>query len=212
MIPGARYKGRQYKRRFDHDEARRLHALDPKEFSAWKLAKKFGVSYQAIRRVIDPEFAVVFDARAQRALYVPCVKCGRPCSKHMQRHVAERGHYCIKCAGKENRTRFREDSAGNIVEVRCTTCKRWLPVGEFPSARGESENLRRECRECDTKARQSYRERHKEPCVACGTPALPPREKGATRLNVARCRPCYYRALRDPDWWNTIMEAHGAVR
>lgn len=46
-------RNRVYERAFDHDEARQLREADPKTWTHKALAAHFGVSTQAVKRVLD---------------------------------------------------------------------------------------------------------------------------------------------------------------
>ena len=83
--------------------------------------------------------------------------------------------------------------------LECVICKRWLPDSEFAHhPRNKARRFHhRQCRECGTKARQDYRERHKIPCEKCGKPRLPHSEKRRKGVrDSGLCLACYRETLR----------------
>lgn len=189
-------RNRVYKRKFDHDEARRLYAEGGWTYQS--LAEKFGVTYTAVRRVVDAEFGQRVMARvAAYQMSGECVACGGPRARYTRRNRGyEDSGMCHTCWAESKQTRFRFDEMGNLAAIRCGTCKQWKDEGLFPSNREDSRGKHAQCRECGTKARQRSRERRKVPCVYCGTPALPPAEKGKRSSKVARCRACFFEHQR----------------
>lgn len=157
------------------------------------LAERYGVTITAVRRVCDREFRLKLEAKTTKyAMSGVCANCGKPRSKYHTHPTS--GDLCRECWAESKQTRFLLDAAGEVVEVRCGSCKEWKAVDQFSHSTGASRGLRGTCRSCDTAKRQNYRERHKEPCVDCGSPALPPSEKksGAGRgADFPRCWPCY---------------------
>lgn len=168
LVTVSKKRNRVYRRRFDHDEARRLRNEEGLSYTA--LAKRFGVSPTAVQRVCDLDVRTRMEETRRRHLYTACSVCGGPASKYV-RPTSPRPDgvvLCTRCAAKENRTRFRYDELGALAAVRCTTCKRWLEPGEFCRARGKSESLHGSCRACNTAHRRERRLRRRVPCLRCG--------------------------------------------
>lgn len=152
---------RVYVRKFDWDEARRLHA------DGWtygRIGKRFGVSYAAVRRVCDPEFGARLDAHSREHIMSGvCCDCGRTGVSRYGRAGRPR---CQDCAA-----RARATTVG-AATLLCTTCRRWKADGEFPSCRTEGARRGRhsQCRTCQTDAKRRYREKNRQPCShGCGT-------------------------------------------
>lgn len=162
-------KNRSYTRRFDHDEARARHAGGE---AVNALAREYGVTFNAVNFVVDPEAR----ARNAKAVYemnhVPCEECGEPSLRVT--HAAKRDtnpdgrQLCAKCRGRVRRTRLRFDEAGNLTEVRCsnTDCangERWQPPSNFPGG-GRFRDVRPNgihsiCRACHTRTKRLWRQR-----------------------------------------------------
>lgn len=174
---------RIYSRKFDHDEARRLRVMQGWSYA--RLARHFGVSRAAVARVVNPDVRRRMQEYTDRwVMGGECRACGGPCARNHR-------DYCRKCASERSRTRYRYDELGQLASLRCTTCKQWKSPETFPSNRTRPFAKHHECRECGTKARQAYRERHKVPCTFCGAPCLPPKEKATNGAPFPRCRPCF---------------------
>lgn len=189
-------------RRFDHDAARALLAAG---FYQKDVAAMLGVSQNAICRIATEKNTRLVSERAKARYRVPCSKCGGPCVS--AEHPSKRGKgsqppraICRSCAGKERRRRFRYDEMGQVAAVYCPTCKTF----KHPEAFGRGITFKdvrpggfhKSCRNCLTKLRQDYRERHKVPCVACGAPCLPAGEKGPRGIDTGLCQPCYQRSRK----------------
>lgn len=188
---------RVYPRKFDHELAREMAA---KGFNASEIRRHLGntVTVTAIQRVINPHIRKRMEERTSRYLMGgTCSKCGANRTRYLHPRSKQTQMYkdsglCRKCWGESRQTRFRLDQEENIVEVRCTKCKRWYPPEIFPKNKSGTNGYHNLCKGCGSAVRSEYRERQKVPCVVCGTLCLPPREKGSRAANVARCRPCYY--------------------
>jgi len=179
---------RIYPRKFDHDEARKLHVVDGVGIT--ELARRYGVSYNGMRRVLDAEFRKKLDALSVSYIMSGiCSVCGGPRNRY------HRSGLCRKCSNEKKQTRFRFNEWGEVAAIRCSTCREWKPPELFPSGKA-SRGYHQQCRTCQTKARQDYRERHKVPCVDCGKPALPPGEKGTSGAPFPRCRTCFYQSQK----------------
>ncbi len=132
----------------------------------------------------------------------PCIDdCGR-----IVAHMPTRTGRCKACAYRRMVVTVRPDT------LRCYSCRKWKPDEEYPSDTRQLARRGRDgrCRACNTKNRQTYRERHKVPCVACGAPRLPANEKGAGRgwADTGLCRECWLASLRKADT-DTILELRG---
>lgn len=182
------FRNRVYKRKFDHDEARKRWL---KGETVADLAREYNVSYAAVARAVDWRVRVRMDATTreymsnpenlERLNYDVCA-CG-----NRKRNISEK---CRDCYLADRATQINENG-----DLWCYDCKNYRPSAEFPFvAASPSRNFKGgQCRGCATKARQSYRERHKLPCVGCGSPALPPNEKRTRGSGVPRCRTCFYK-------------------
>jgi hypothetical protein len=174
---------RVYTRKFDWEEARRLHAGG---LSYQKIADRFGVSATAVMFACDDR------ARERMHAYVSewqrqgvCVDCGGQCSRKFAR--------CVACASA-----LRATTVGDGV-LRCVNCREWKPDDEFPMGQNRTA-LRRgrhnNCRACQTVLRRAYRDRNKVPCAnGCGTMVLAPNEQAASArkkgsVATGMCRKC----------------------
>ena len=145
---------RQYERRFDWDEARRLYADG---LSIRQIALQVGVTWSAVQRVVEPE---AYERAAAYSLSRKgkgvCVDCGGPTHESSKYQGSTR---CTQCA-----TALRVTSARD-GELLCFGCKQWKPDDDFPMNRG-SRVARRDrhsyCRSCQTVARREYRHRNIE--------------------------------------------------
>lgn len=180
-------------RKFDHDEARRRHAAGESYVS---IARDLGVAPTAVARACDWRIRASMDAynaMRQRVNGNPsmyrgtCVDCGGRCNTRARR--------CDACHAEHVRKAPPFDERGWLF---CDACETYKPLAEFPFSRRRAGRKGRhsQCRECGTKARQAYRERHKVPCERCGSPCLPPSEKGGRRADRALCLRCYRESRR----------------
>lgn len=180
---GTGVSGRVYVRMFDWDEARRLRA---EGLSCRAIAARLGVTTSAVYRVVTPGQIEAQAANARRyASTGVCDDCGGPMNRVSRSHGSRR---CAECAAVARTTSARPEA------LRCVTCREWKPDSDFPLGGRKIGRRGRhlQCRGCQTIARRAYRDRHKQPCVGCGKPALPPREKGPRGSGVARCLDCYH--------------------
>jgi hypothetical protein len=148
--------GRVYRRKFDHEQAQIRHAAGE---TVTALAREYGVSFQAVKRVVDLRTRARMAEQTRRYLMSGvCVDCGKE-------GVSIHGPRCRACASQLKANSVRADT------LRCTTCRRWLPDSDFPR-RGANKARRqrhKQCRECNTVARRAYREKHKAACEGgCG--------------------------------------------
>lgn len=172
-------RNRIYQRKFDHDEARIRHAAGE---SLSALAREYGVTQAAVKRIVDAEHRAAMDSRIQRWMMGGvCRDCGK-------QGVSRQKARCKKCASQAAATSVRPG------ELWCSRCQQWLPDESFPH--GDKTKARRGrhqyCRQCNTAARRQYREKVKVPCERCGRPCLPPSEKGHNKSDSGLCRDCYW--------------------
>jgi hypothetical protein len=187
-------RDRFYERKFDYDRARELWE---KGFNATEIARRLGnvASPAAIARACDPYVGKKMDEYAKAyQMSGTCVKCGGPRHRYTNRHPSE-SEMCRKCWSESRQRRFRLDSDGNVIEVRCGHCGEWKPVEQFGKGPG-SRGIRGRCRACDTQARRDYRNRRKQPCVDCGQLAMHPKEKGHRANGFPLCKSCYFERMR----------------
>lgn len=181
-------------RKFDHDEARRLRA-EGQTYAA--LAERFGVTTNAIYIVCNPAGRAAAYAASRRYHEHVCAYCGEKCSWNRFANLHHDVPRCHRCFA------LQQGSSAKPDVLHCWACKQWKPDDDFPMTGGPANQIarrgrHRQCRSCNTKARQAYRQRHKVPCACCGAPALPPNEKGPRGADFPRCRACHY-ARRVPE-------------
>lgn len=182
---------RVYKRKFDHDLA---IEMAEKGFTAGEIRRHLGnvVTTAAIERVINPEAKARMEERTRQFLMTgTCKKCGGERTRYQSGRQRPDSGLCRKCWAQSRQTRFQLDVDENVISVRCTSCKEWFPPERFPKSKSGTRGYHNLCTSCSTKMRTAYRNRHKEPCVICGEPALPPREKGKRYVPFTRCLSCY---------------------
>lgn len=198
---------RVYVRRFDYEEAQSRY--DAGE-SLSALAAEYGVTYTAVWQVVTPAGRHLAkrsadNVRARTVGQGICDDCGGPMSAASRRHGSTR---CMPCAARARATTVR---AG---ELRCNRCREWKIDENFPmnrSKRGARRGRHQQCRACSTILRREYRERHKVPCIGCGKPVLPPREKGPHGYHEPRCLECSFKARRG-SFAKSSKESEGGER
>lgn len=186
---------RFYTRKFDWEEARRLRA---EGVPTREIAKRFGVTYNAVFRVVSPgrmEREAAYKRRWEAT--GRCDDCGGPMNQ-ASRSPARGSRRCVSCASTLRRTSVTADM------LQCVTCREWKPDADFPLNRGlpARRDRHRQCRACCTAARRDYRNRHKVPCATgCGRLVLAPneqeasaRQKGSTATGM--CRSCASRLVQ----------------
>lgn len=185
MVTVSAKRNRVYARKFDHEEAKRLHE---RGMSIAAIAEKLGASHSGVKRVVDPVYRELLAARTRS--YVrsgSCPDCGTQTTYHR-----DGDSRCVKCAAK---LRSKVDEEQGLAY--CPKCKQWLPVEDFPRASSRAaRGLHGECRACGSARRRDYRERRKVPCVQCGAPCLPASEKGARGRDTGLCRACWHASRR----------------
>lgn len=143
-VTGKTARGRVYTRKFDHDEARRLHETG-ESYSA--LGRRYGVSATAVRRVCDHEFARCLEERARAFQQSACPGCGAP---------TWAGRHCVDCVARA-RTKVHDGRA------YCPACDTWKPVEDFSPSNGRRRRgVHMECRVCDTARRRRWRQENRE--------------------------------------------------
>lgn len=197
-------RGRVYVRRFDHEEAAVRRARGERVAD---LAAEYGVTERAVVlaiRRLNPEARARDNAYAKARRAGVCEVCGGPATR-----VAARKHdnpdgrcLCHRCRSNERRERLAFDETGRLTSVRCGSLdcangERWQPPDHFTRGNRHREvregGIHEQCRACQTRVRQRYREARKVPCDTCGKPCLPPNEKGRRgRADRACCRDCYF--------------------
>jgi len=135
--------GRRYQRRFDWEQARVRYQAGE---TLTAIAASYGVSRDAVRRVVDAAYYAREQARlAARQKTGRCVDCGRAITPTSTR--------CRDCAGIARRTTVRTDT------LHCSACKQWKPDSAYyhdqdtPARRYHSWL----CKTCDNQARRRYR-------------------------------------------------------
>lgn len=146
MLEGKSYKGRVYKRKFDHDEARYFYARGS---TIKQLAEKYGVSTARINQVVNPEVGRRADEAASAYRWL-CADCGAP--------TQHKGSRCRECANKLRATSVREG------ELWCFHCRTWKPDQDFPKNRQATARRGHHgiCRVCSTEVRRDHRHRNRE--------------------------------------------------
>lgn len=162
---GATARGRIYARKFDHDEARARHAAGE---SVSALAEAYGVTYNAVDRVVKPgRLEIEARARARYTEKQVCDVCGGRAWKQAQRTDDGR-NLCRSCRGKERRTRFTEVDGG--VHALCFGCRKVKPLDEFPGGVRfrdvRPKGVSGECRACQTRKRRERRHANPEATLA----------------------------------------------
>jgi hypothetical protein len=187
--------GHVYRRGFDHDEARVLHNMG---WSYNRIAKHMGVSFSAVRRVLNENAREYIDAKNKERIRAQRQPCLGGCGTLVWRHGAQgraRSGYCPRCFPA---AKYADDVAEHAL--RCRECDEFLADEQFRLRSDQPKHYRRGrhsvCRECESAMRDEYRQRHKVPCVGCGNPALPPSEKGLRAHHEPRCRDCFHAQRR----------------
>lgn len=172
-------RARVYHRAFDHDEARRLHAEDPRHWTYTRLADRYGVSCQGVRRVLDNEvnrkmgeYSLAYARRHYRA---PCKGgCG---TLVWAAHRKGRTGYCTQCVAK---TRAPQNVRPS--ELRCSRCGEWKPDAEFyrRSASVARRGRTTLCKPCSAIERREFRHKHPEQALEEGQRAARARRERRT--------------------------------
>lgn len=148
--------GRVYLRKFDHNQAQADYQAGE---SLLSIARRFGVTYNAVYRVVDPERRIRMDATVKKWIMSGvCQDCGE---KGISR-------YAPRCKNCSSHLRITSVRAGTLS---CSTCQLWLPDTDFGLSTNFSHrrNRRPICRKCESAKRRAYRERNKVLCQGgCG--------------------------------------------
>ena len=134
--------GRRYQRKFDWEQARARYQAGE---TLTAIAASYGVSKEAVRRVVDAAYYASEQSRlAARQKTGRCVDCGRAITLMSTR--------CVDCAGVARRTTVRPDT------LHCPACDQWKPDSAFyHDARCPARRYRRWlCRTCDNRARRRH--------------------------------------------------------
>lgn len=161
-------------RRFDHAEALRRRAAGESRKS---VAAAMGVTTMSIYRIESPA-TEAREKRARDRYYaarrVPCEGgCGAlvlgPDVSGRMEHNPDGRMLCRQCRSVEKRERFRFDTEGVLVSVRChhldcANGERWQSPDQFTGGtryRDVRENgIHSVCRSCQTRARREWRHNH----------------------------------------------------
>lgn len=164
-------RGRFYDRKFDHGQARLLHAEGK---THREIAAQFGVDSNAIAIALNPATARRQRETSLRHEHTPCEKCGATTltAWHKGRRAPDGRALCRVCLGVERREAVIVVD-GEVVAVKCGPCQEWWPPEDYPAG-PRYPDLRKEgfasaCRSCGSAKRRAYRKRNKVPCSAgCG--------------------------------------------
>lgn len=145
-------KNRVYKRKFDYDIARALHA-EGHSYAA--IAELLGVSQTAIARVCDERQRERLDAHTKDWLQRNKVPCLGGCGRTIYRQAGRSG-YCDACYRARRAEAFPDARPG---ELRCAKCREWKPDDEFPTYKPVKARRGHNpwCRPCCNAARQAHR-------------------------------------------------------
>lgn len=175
-------------RRFDHDEA---YARWQAGESKTEIAKSCRVTPQAIAALIERRDPVLHERQKTYSREWQRTRYRKPCERgcgHLAWHQSDRKGVCSRCRGLEAATTVRDDA------LRCCECHEWKPDTAFPARSASTARRARHsvCRGCQAAARQRTRERHKTPCLNCGTPRLgDPRNRDS-----GLCLRCFRAAIK----------------
>lgn len=138
-------------RKFDWDEAKRLRE---EGLTYEEIGRRLGVSAVAAHYACDPAAYAASNERAatwQRQGICP------DCGAQTTRHSATVSSRCRKCYS------LAKASSVRPTELRCVSCREWLPDPEFPRHRRNvaRRGRHRQCRECNTVAKRAWRQRQK---------------------------------------------------
>jgi helix-turn-helix resolvase-like protein len=142
---------RVYTRKFSWEEAGELHSAG---MSMSEIARRLGVSRNAVRNAVNPE--AYARERARHAQWVrngQCPDCGAKASKPVGKGRHGR---CKACA--YTRLSYVHDG-----QARCVTCKEWKPLEDFGRRRSGYRGVRNECKACGNAYRRASRARRYNP-------------------------------------------------
>lgn len=144
-------RNRIYVHKFDHDLAKVMRLEGGLSWT--EIARELGVTINAVKRVVDPEFRARFDASVTAwAKSGVCVDCGAQISRNSTRHIER----CQDCAAI--RLSIRNTTSARTRTLRCSRCKAWKPDDAFPNGDVIGRRLRHEeCTACSTERRRLAR-------------------------------------------------------
>lgn len=160
--------GRVYQRLFDHEEAMRRYQAGETPAA---LAREYGVSDVAVRRVVVPGVRERMYAANRRYWQATCAVCGGKVVSNPSRERTDGRVLCRQCSNAERRERLRFNEHGILVAVRCSMLdcangERWQPPANFPHGPRHHDvrpgGIHGQCRACNTRSRREYRKRHRE--------------------------------------------------
>jgi hypothetical protein len=166
LITFSAEKNRVYVRKFDHEEAASRHAAGE---SVASLAAAYGVTKNAIYRVISPGWKERELAYNKRWRTGSCEECGGPAMRLIggkKKHNPDGRMLCARCRSDALRERLRFDELGNLAAVRCihldcANGERWQSPENFTRGMRHREiregGIHQSCRACQTRAKQRYR-------------------------------------------------------
>jgi hypothetical protein len=109
-----------FPRKFDHDEARRRHAVGE---SVASIARSCGVSHGAVACVVDPAKNARRRERSKRWMHENYrVRCAGGCGTVVWK-APDRSGYCIPCAGELRRTAEHGTESKYSQGCRCDECR-----------------------------------------------------------------------------------------
>jgi hypothetical protein len=150
--------GRVYRRAFDHEEAKALRQADPKTWTYAHLAEHFGVSENAVFRVLIPGQQERYARRALEWARAHRRPCKGGCGRLVWAQNKGRSGLCVSCMNRARATSVRPDT------LHCGRCREWKPDQDFPLQRSRKTRRGRAslCRPCQTVARREHRQRNHE--------------------------------------------------
>lgn len=132
------------------------------------LALEYGVSRRAIWFACHPVgYAASLNARVELQRSGVCVDCGGQCSRNAtDLRSGRRKGRCRACASKGQVLSVRD------AELRCVTCREWLPDRRFPHSRSREHRRGRhmQCSVCGTLAKAAWRARKQALALSRATP------------------------------------------
>lgn len=160
-------------RKFDHDEAIRLHA---KGMSLAEIGRRLGASDTSVSRAVNPDYRERADAKAIERLRSQRQPCKGGCGKLVWTHT--KGHngkprtgYCTACFVEHERPIKHGTESGYDRKCRCHLC-----------------------RQAATVAKRRRRQKTRVPCShGCGrmVDSINRRDPG----KPPECRPCSHRRV-----------------
>ena len=119
LVTVSKKRNRVYPRRFDHDEARTLYIMEGWTLSA--LARHFGVTPSAVKRVVDPATKLrMYEKSLAFLMSGECRACGGPRNLY-GRHSKpyESSGLCRRCWSESKQTRFHSHFQTSSLDSPC---------------------------------------------------------------------------------------------